>query len=97
VQYGKAGTEALLPYTSLIVSVLSGALALGLAWSTRRACLRQLLRNCAIVEAVPILILAVLDSLANRALSVRFLDYGVAFLFSVPWQGSQSRAPLARA
>lgn len=75
--------DALLPYSSILVPALMGLAALGLAWQHRTASsYPRLFRDCAIVQAIPVVYGVILPSLIAQRLILAFgTRYGMAFLF----------------
>lgn len=73
--------DALLPHATLVVPGLAGLLALALArphWNSSEA---AFFRNCALVQAVPVLGTVLLHTVATGGASFDFLFFGPFFLF----------------
>lgn len=75
--------DALLPYSSLLVPALMALAAVALAWQHRTtSSYPRLFRDCAIVQAIPVLYGVLLPSLVYQRLILAFgTRYGMAFLF----------------
>ena len=72
--------EPLLPLAQVILPVATGALAIGLAW-IQRGGLDVLLRDCALVQAFPVLCGLLLDTLASGRIAFdSFASFGIAAL-----------------
>ena len=73
--------QTILPFAALIVPLLTGILALILSLHLGNGNLPVLLRNCAIVLALPVLSGTVLQSIQTANLDFSFTGYGLFFLF----------------
>jgi hypothetical protein len=73
--------QTILPFAGIIVPLAAGVTALLLSLQPSNRTLHVLLRNCAIVLAVPVVSGAILRSIAIRDPDFSFTAFGLAFLF----------------
>jgi uncharacterized membrane protein len=74
--------EHLIPWAGIAIPLLTGILAIVLAFfQTSHRNFDVLLRNCAIVLALPVFCSVVLSSIEARAIDLQFASYGVFYVF----------------
>ena len=74
--------EDLLPWAGIAIPLLTGILAVVLAFfQTSDHNLDALLRNCVIVLAIPVSCAVVLSSIEARAINLQFASYGIFYVF----------------
>lgn len=70
-----------LPFAGMVVPALTLLLAMALSVWRNNADISQLMRNCALVLALPVVSLVALHSLATNQLNLSLSAFGMAFLF----------------
>jgi hypothetical protein len=73
--------ELILPYSGLILPLATGAIAILLSLHHSNSSVCQLLRNCVVVLAFPVLSGTVLYSIKTSSLNFGFAGFGISFLF----------------
>lgn len=83
VQYSKvAQFEGILPWSGLIIPLAGGVIAVLLSFNRVNSSTQMLLRNCALVQAFPVLCTIVLTSAESKSVNLTGAHYGIFFLFS---------------
>ena len=73
--------QSILPYSWVLISLLTAAIALLLSFQRMEPDCRVLFKNCAIVQAIPVLCVLVLSSIQSGRPNFFWSGYGVHFLF----------------
>ena len=73
--------HVILPFSGMIVPLVTLVLALLLSFYSKNSVMSILLRNCALVLALPVLCGTILKSILVGNLDLTFTSYGLSFLF----------------
>jgi hypothetical protein len=97
--YAAVNLNSILPHADLALPLASLAFAVGISFRRLKKWDADLLTNCALVQAFPVLAVILLASIEARRLDLSYAGYGVHFTFFgalASWNGFVRRPPCAR-